>query len=180
MSPDLIAWGAVYKPATTKPGEQYWRLVVADGPMDIGGNHHVYVDVWDEAGLRIVGVPVMFYWRDTEEHDDRRPTEAKTGEPYSVNLPMYAGGHSYGVRVDDGLPSDDIFGFGMADHGPHQSFRAIFQRQIAAGGNTEPHVPPVPSEPPTPPIPPPNDYLRVALIRAREAIDAALTAMGAK
>lgn len=142
MSPDLIAWGAVFKPATVVPGQEYWKLIIADGPMDIGGNHHLYVDVWGKDGLRQVGVPVLFYWRDG---DERHPTEAKTGEPYSVNLPLFAGGNSYGVRVDDGSPSDDLFGVGLGSFVPHHSFRAIFQRAIAEGGTTPPPPPPTDS-----------------------------------
>lgn len=136
LSPDLIAWGAVYKPAQPSPGQAYWRVIMADGPMDIGGNHNLFVDVWDESGIRVVGVPVLFYWNDG---DQRKVTEPKKGEGYAVDLPLFAGGNAYGVRVDDGSPSDDIFGFGMGSFVPHHSFRVVFQRTVAdATTPTEP------------------------------------------
>ncbi len=144
MSPELVAWGATYTPAEVEAGQSFWKLIIADGPMNIGGNHHLYVDVWDEQGNRIVGVPVLFYWNDGE---DEHKTEVKHGEPYSVNLPLSAGGNAYGVMVNDGLPSDKLYGVGLGSFVPHHSFRAIFQRQKATGSPVV--VPPI-SEPPTP------------------------------
>ena len=158
MSQDLIAWGAVYKPAIVEPGQEFWKLIIAQGPMPIGGNHHLYVDVWDKAGNRRVGVPVLFYWNDG---DDRRFTEAKPGEPYSVNLPMFAGGNAYGVHVDDGSPSDDLFGVGLGSFVPHHSFRAIFQRAVATG----------PTEPPVIVPPPPTTGQPLTKAEIFEAIE---------
>ncbi len=128
LSPDTIAWGVVYKPAVVAPGQLYWQCVVADGPMDIGGNISIFVDLWDEQGLRVVGVPVLFYW---DDGDERKLTELKPGEGFAVDLPMFAGGHSYGVRVDDGTPSDDLFGFGLGKWVPHHAFRVTFRRMVA-------------------------------------------------
>lgn len=165
FDPALKEFGAVYRPATVAPGQPYWKLIVADGPMDIGGNISLFVDVWDEKGHRVVGVPVLFYWRDTKQREDRKLTEPKPGDPFAVDLPMYAAGNAYGVRVDDGLPSDDIFGFGLGSFVPHHSFRAIFQRTTGSGepGPIEPGPQP---EPPTQPT------------SAREAIDEALRWLG--
>lgn len=136
MSPDLIAWGATYTPATVTPGQEYWKLVSADGPMDIGGNINVFVDVWDKDGNRMVGVPVVFfrYYKDGKLFNDRKLTEPKTGEPYAVDWPIYSGGNAYGVHVDEnitGIPSDNIFGFGMGSFVPHHSFRAVFQLSVS-------------------------------------------------
>lgn len=147
LSPDLIAWGATYEPAAVKPGQPYWQLVEAAGPMEIGGNHHLYVDVWDEHGNRIVDVPVLFYWFDTERHTDRKETEPKPGDTFAVDLPMYAGGNAYGATVDDGLPSDAIFGMGLGKFVKHHGFRLIFQRKIADGVT----MPEPPAEPPVKP-----------------------------
>lgn len=145
FDPALWAWGATYTPAALKPGQPWWMIEQADGPMDIGGNHHIYVDVWDEQGNRIVGVPVIFY---SNSEEWPAATEAKRGEPYAVNMPMSAGGHAYGVRVGDGKPSDAIFGFGMPNYKPHHSFRVIFRLQ--------PGVIAPPPPPPPPPTRPPG------------------------
>lgn len=145
LSAALIAWGAVFRPAQVAPGQKYWRLVQADGPMDIGGNHHLYVDAWDENGNRLVDVPVRFYSLDEEwiKH-----TEAKPGEPYSINLPLYAGGNAYGVQMH-GAPSDDLFGVGLGHMVAHHAFRAIFQWSTAQAETTPPPdvVPPGPQPP---------------------------------
>lgn len=147
FDPALKAWGATYEPAAVKPGQPYWQLVEAAGPMDIGGNHHLYVDVWDEQGNRIVGVKVMFY---SMQEEWTMLTEAKKGEPYAVNLPLYAGGNAYGVWINDGgIESDTLFGVGLGDHVAHHSFRAIFRRTVA-GGVT------MPEPPAEPPVKPPS------------------------
>src|SRR5690242_12972441 len=127
MSPELIAWGATFKPANVAPGQPYWAIVSADGPVDIGGNHHWYVDTLGADGERIVGVPVEFFW-DSDQQHKLVPSEAKPGEPYALNLPLYAGGNAYGVRVVDGLPSDEIYGTGLGDHVKHHSFTTIYKR----------------------------------------------------
>lgn len=151
FDPNLKTWGATYTPATVTPGQEYWKLVQADGPQDIGGNHHVFVDVWDENGVRKVGVPVAFFhFKDGEPRTDRKKTEPKTGEPYAVDWPMYAGGNAYGVYVDDGEHvSETIFGFGLGSFVRHHSFRLIFRLTVAAQEPMPPPVvvPPDPSQP---------------------------------
>lgn len=145
LSPEIIEWGATLTTAKPEEGETYWRLHMAQGPMDIGGNHHIYVDVWDENGNRLVGVPVMFYSVDERWE---KPTEAKSGEQHAVDFPMYAGGHAYGVYID-GIKSDALWGLGMPDHKPHHSFRVTFQRTKRAFPVTAP--PPLPPPPTTGP-----------------------------
>jgi hypothetical protein len=128
LSPESIEWGCQLDQLVLPPGRPYWRINEVSGPMDIGGNHHIYVDVWDENGNRIVGVPVAFYsLHETWTYD----TEPKRGEPYAVNLPMYAGGKAYGVRIAGGLPSESVSGLGLGSFTKHHSFRVIFQRAIS-------------------------------------------------
>lgn len=145
MSADLIAWGAIYTPAVAKPGEAYWRIVEASGPQNIGGNHHWYIDTLDLSGRREVGVPVEFFW-DSDQQHVLILSEAKPGEEQALNLPLYAGGNAYGVRIVDGLPSDEISGIGLGDHVPHHSFRTVYKRTIATA-NEPPMQPPVQPEP---------------------------------
>lgn len=144
FDPALRDFGATYTPAIVQPGDEYWRVIQAVGPVDIGSNHHLYVDVLDYAALRIMGVNVEFYWNDGH---DIRPTEAKPGEPAALSFPLYAGGNAYGVRVADGKPSDEIFGMGLGNFVPHHSFRVVFQLARAQAG-----TPWVPAPPPVTPL----------------------------
>lgn len=163
LSPDLVAWGASFIPAETQPGQPYWKLIEAHGPYEWGGRVSIFVDVWDEHSNRIVGVPVRMWWADD---DDTKPTEPKTGDPFAVDFVMNAGGNAYGVHVADGLPSDQIFGMGLArEPKPHHVFRLIFQRTVAAGrpSGTTPGEP-RPDEP---------SSAREALDRAAHYIDLA-------
>jgi hypothetical protein len=165
----LQAHGATYKPATVTPGQAYWKLIIAEGPRDMGGKHSVFVDVLDSGGRRLVGIPVLFYWSDD---DDRKPTESKPGEPYAVDLPIFAANNAYGARVDDGLPSDDLFGMGLVPFEPHVSYRLVFQRTVASGVE-------VPGEPPTPPVPPsPTLSALQAIEQAQRFLDIAKSQLG--
>lgn len=161
LSPALKAWGATFAPARAAAGQSYWKLVQADGPMDIGGQHHLFVDTWNEHGNRLVGVPVVFF-----SHDEEwlRHTEAKPGEPYAVDLPLFAGGPAYGVRIKGGALSDILFGVGLGHKTPHHSFRAIFQWSVAEGEAQPPPPPPDPGAP---------TALRDALDEAARWIDVA-------
>lgn len=131
FDPALRDFGATYTPAIVQPGAQYWRVIQAVGPVDIGSNHHLYVDVLDYAALRMVGVPVEFYWNDGH---DVRLTEPKPGEPAALSFPLYAGGNAYGVRVAEARPSDSIYGMGLGSFVPHHSFRVVFQLARAQDG----------------------------------------------
>lgn len=126
--------------AQIAPGETYWKLVKADGPEEWGGRHSVFVDVWDEQGNRIVGMPVTFWWNNGS---DTKPTELKEGEPFAVDFPMYAAGEAYGVRVGNGF-TDQVFGMGLIANQKHVVYKLIFQRAVAEG---MPVVEPPPSVP---------------------------------
>lgn len=162
MTQRLQEWGAVWTPVNAPPGSPYWKIVSADGPVDIGQNHHVYLEVLGVDGQRAVGVPVEFYWNDGH---DIRPTEEKRGEQFAMSFPLYAGGNAYGIRVADGLPSESIYGFGMGSFVPHHSFRVLFRRTFAAAAS-EPVVMP---DGPTPPPAPPN-VLRLTEEALRDAV----------
>lgn len=162
FDPGLREFGATYTPARVAPGQAYWRLVEARGPFEWGGRHHIYVDVLGEAGQRLTGIVLRYFWADM--HTLER-TEAKPGEPAASNLPMYAKNNSYGVRVDDGLPSDELFGMGLVPFGDHVCFRLVFKRTVAQA-ETEPE--------PQPPTPPTGDVtLREAIEQAQRWLDVA-------
>ena len=165
FDPKLKEWGATYRSAQPSPGQPFWKITLAQGPMNIGDNHHIFVDVWDEQGNRLVGVPVIFFSPDEEWPAQ---TSAKPGESYAVDFPMYAGGNAYGVRIDDGSPSAVLFGMGLGSFDKHQSFRVVFQRQSGVIA---------PSDPPTVPPTVPNltiDKLRLLLQGIRDQADLGL------
>lgn len=145
FDPALQAFGASYVPASPIPGQGWWKLVKAEGPVEWGGRVSIYVDVWDEQGHRIAGVPVRQWWNNGEA---TKATEPKTGEPFGVDFVMNAGGNAYGIAVADGSPSDRIWGLGLPSFQPHHVFKLIFQRQ--------PGVIAPPPPPPPPPTRPPG------------------------
>ncbi len=115
-------------------GQPYWRLIDAQwqNEQEAGGKHHIYVEVLDENGQRIVGQPVTVFWPDG---GDTGVTEDKAPPDYAYNYPMYKAGNSYNVKIE-GLPSDVVQGLGLGEPGEHRFytihtvFKLIFQRTI--------------------------------------------------
>lgn len=132
--------------ADVAPGKPYWKAILAEGPEEWQGKHSIFVDVWDERGNRIPGVPVTLWWNGGQE---TKNTEKKTGEPFAMDFPMYAAGEAYGVRVGDGLPSDQVYGMGLIAWHSHVVYKVIFQRTVAEGTVTPP-APTPPSKPSQP------------------------------
>jgi CRP-like cAMP-binding protein len=129
--PRLDKLGVVVEDAPVQPGQQYWRVAEvrwAD-EQEAGGKHHIYVEVLDENGNRVVGQPVTVFWSDgnfTAGIEDKAPPD------YGYNYQMYAAGNAYNVRVE-GLPSDILRGAGMGDverpkYGIHTAFYIVYQR----------------------------------------------------
>jgi hypothetical protein len=123
--------GVTVEEAAVQPGQQYWRLVEARwaDEQEAGGKHHIYVEVLDENGNRLVGQPVTVYWGDGNY---TAGTEDKAPPDYGYNYMMYAAGNAYNVKVE-GLPSDVLHGAGMGDierprYGIHTAFYLVFQR----------------------------------------------------
>jgi hypothetical protein len=133
-----VAWdgrldqlGVNVAPAQVEPGQPYWRLIEARwaDEQQSGGKHHIYVEVLDENGARIVGHPVTVWWGDgsyTSGVEDKAPPD------YGFNYQMYAAGYAYSVKVE-GLPSEILQGAGMGDierreWGIHTSFYLIYQK----------------------------------------------------
>lgn len=131
LDPRLDALGVTVSDASVGSGQQYWRLIevrFAD-EQESGGKHHIYVDVVDENGVRLVGQPVTVTWGDGS---DTQALEDKPAPDYGYNYQMYAAGYAYNVKVE-GLPSDELHGAGMGDvenrfKGIHTSYYLIFQR----------------------------------------------------
>ncbi len=129
----LGALGVQIEDAQVAPGEPYWRLIevrFAD-EQESAGKHHIYVDVIDENGARVVGQPVTVYWGDGYHSAG---IEDKPAPDFGFNYQMYASGFAYNVKVE-GLPSDLLKGAGMGDveqrfMGIHTSYYLLFQRAI--------------------------------------------------
>lgn len=123
--------GVKVQPANVPPGQPYWRLVEARwaDEQQSEGRHHIYVNVLDESGKRIIGQPIKVSWG---EGSITGATEDKPATEYSYNFQMYAAGNAYNVSVE-GLPSDTVIGMGLGDIERrawkiHTSFYLTFQR----------------------------------------------------
>ena len=99
--------------------------------QEAGGKHHIYVDVLDENGRRIVGQNVTVFWSDGSA---TLPLEDKPFPDFGFNYQMYASGYAYSVKVE-GLPSDILRGAGMGDlanrfKGIHTAYYLTYQKAI--------------------------------------------------
>ena len=131
--PAHSAVGLHVEDAQVAPGQQYWRLIEArwEDEQQAGGKHHIYVDVLDENGNRIVGQPVTVFWGDGNY---TAPLEDKPAPDLGFNYQMYASGYAYNVKIE-GLPSDIVRGAGMGDlanrfKGIHVAYYFIYQKAI--------------------------------------------------
>jgi hypothetical protein len=148
--------GTVVNAADVAPGQSYWRLVSGlwYDEQEAGGRHHTWVDLIDQEGNRMTGVPVRFYWNVGEVV---RNTEAKPGEPYAADFDMYAVAPAYGAGPHDGRPVEGVWGMGLGSielpfHTIHTSYKFVWQLTVYEG-TAEPTATPTPDpteETPTP------------------------------
>ncbi|MFN8495139.1 MAG: cyclic nucleotide-binding domain-containing protein [Caldilineaceae bacterium] len=131
--PRLDQLGVKLEEASVAPGQPYWQLVDAHwaDQQQAGGTHHIYVEVLDENGKRIVGQPVTVWWGDGNTSG---ATEDKAPPDYAWNFQMYAAGYAYNVKVE-GLPSDILHGAGMGsiekrNYGIHVSYYLTYKRAV--------------------------------------------------
>jgi CRP-like cAMP-binding protein len=114
-------------------GQPYWRIVDVKwgNEEESQGKHHIYAEVLDENGGRLVGQPVVIFWHEGQEVV---MTEDKPMPEYACNFPMYKTLGSYNLRVD-GLPSESLIGLGLGTAELpawtiHTTFQVKFQRTI--------------------------------------------------
>ena len=129
--PRLDELGVLLEPADVDPGQSHWRLVEAlwADEDEAGGKHHIYIEVIDAEGERIVGQAVVVEWSTgsvTLYIEDKPPPE------YGANFPMYDTLGSYDVLVGDGEPTDRMAGLGLGtpeqpDFTIHTCFYLTFQ-----------------------------------------------------
>lgn len=129
--PRLDALNVRVDEAHVEPGQPYFRLVEAiwQDEQEAGGRHHIFVEVLDENGNRMVDHPVTVFWGDDSFTGN---TEDKNPPDYAFNYMMYAAGNAYNVKIE-GLPSDVLVGAGMGDienplWGIHTSYLLTYQR----------------------------------------------------
>ena len=131
----LDALNVQFIPATVEPGQAYWRLVESEfwDEKENQGKHHIYVNVLDENGARIIGQNVIVKWPD--EHLVI-VTEAKPAPEYSANFPLDVNHYppwgtlgAFTVWVD-GLPSDQVAGMGLPPKNKLVVYLLTFQRTV--------------------------------------------------
>jgi len=120
--------------ASVAPGQPFWRLIEAkwEDEQEAGGRHHIFIEVLDEGGNRVVGAPLTIFWSGGSESGQ---TEDKNPPDYAYNYPMYMAGNSYGAKVE-GMPSDVMQGMGLGTpdlpfHTVHTNVKLIYQRTVA-------------------------------------------------
>lgn len=131
--PSLDQLGVTLEPAFVPPGQPYWRLIEAiwENEKIAGGRHHIYIEVLDEQGNRIVGQSVTVSW---DGGNYSASIEDKPSPEYGYNFPMQAAGYAYNAKVE-GLPSDAVKGMGLGGiedrfWSVHVVYKLTFQRTI--------------------------------------------------
>jgi hypothetical protein len=129
-----------------------WTVTMGrwEDEKEAGGRHHIFVETVDEAGKRVVGLPLLVSWPGGSA---RIVTEAKPGEAWAGNFNMTAG--EFSIRVDDGNPSEMVTGIQMGQMMPggwnanmHTATYLRFERRKVHVASQTPVVPPV--SPPAP------------------------------
>lgn len=133
LDPRLGSLGVRVEDANVPPGQPYWRIIEVRylNEEESAGKHHLYADVLDEGGNRIVGHPVKVVWAEGEHTG---PVEDKPFPELGFNYQMYAAGYAYNIQAE-GLPSDKLIGAGLGSidqrfYGIHTSYEIVFQRAI--------------------------------------------------
>ncbi len=139
--------------AGKEPDQPIFRLVAAKylNEWEAGGLHHVFVEVLDEQGQRILGQPVTLAWPDGKS---KMVTEDKPAPEFAANSPLYGSMEdgTYKVYVD-GAPSDTVSGLGLPGK-HHVSYQLTFQRNVETSGAPATPVPTVqPTSTPAAPTP---------------------------
>ena len=122
--------------ATLSAGNLYWRLVKAEfwDEKERQGKRHIFVDVLDENGARIIGQAILVEWP-----GDRLviATQDKPAPEYTANFPLDENHYppwgtlgAFDVSIQ-GLPSDKVAGMGLPPKNKLVVFLLTFQKTIA-------------------------------------------------
>jgi hypothetical protein len=117
-------------PAKVQPGQTYWKVTQAQfqDPQEGGGRHHIFIEVLDEDGRRLLGQKVIISWPDGST---TVTTEDKPAPEYAANFPMYGDVGSYSARMPG--VSDAVTGMGLPGGRRHVVYLLTFQRTTAPG-----------------------------------------------
>ena len=140
---DAKVYGVAIEPVDATPGTEFWRVVRVHHltPEENKGNHHIYLDVLDEAGARIQGAQLRVTW----DGGEQVVTIDKPANEPGANFPMW----KYQICSVEaiGLPSDRVTNLhtGHPDEAPgntlfHHSFAVTFQRAREEEGVEKPLV----------------------------------------
>jgi hypothetical protein len=125
------------KEAQVAQGGQYWRIVDVkwQDEQQSGGQHHIFVDMMDEQGNRLVGskARVSFGGNNVEVL-----VEDKPAPEFGGNFAMFNAGCTHSLE-GIGLPSDrlDCLGLGSIEQRNftiHVNYLVTFQRATKGGG----------------------------------------------
>ncbi len=127
--------------ASVGAGQACWRLVEArwEDEAQAQGRHHIYIELKDESGNRVMGEKAEISWADGSTV--LAPENKPAGE-YPINFPMYALLGSYAAKAL-GLPSDRVTGMGLGSIEQkgfkiHTCFCLTFQRSKGESGEGNP------------------------------------------
>ena len=130
MGPASCGAGAGFVLVDPTPEQGYWRLVSAHwlDPVESQGRHHIFVEILDKEGNRQTGVPIAITWNDGAF---TIVSEAKPGEPWAANFPMFALAPAYAAQPQ-GAPADMVTGMGLGsledpNRGHHTSYGLTWQ-----------------------------------------------------
>lgn len=166
MSNNANGYGVTVLPAAPNAAGYVWRAAdvqhVAAGRN--GGNHHIYLDVYDEQGGEVRGnanVRVVWGW-EGQRPDEPAPAKAldKPRGEHMTNIPMDAGQVIRCAVQGYDYPSDIVAGLhtNHPDEGDdvrrgHHSFVVTFRLMREAVQPPPVVQPPTPVQPPQPPAP---------------------------
>jgi hypothetical protein len=104
--------GVYIVPAQSSPQQTIWHLIEAkwENEQESGENHHIYVEILDASGQRVVGQPVTIFW---QGGSITGVTQDIPGAEYSFSYPMYKAGNSYNIKRESLWPSDALIGAGL-------------------------------------------------------------------
>lgn len=155
----LIARGVFFNFVKPTPGQQYWRITKAqwleDAANQVGPDHHILGQLMKEH-VETAGVPLLVNWPSGSTHITSKSDDPNAS--YNYDYGMSASLNEFGIKVDDGIPSDHAGGIGMGYGGnpaEHSSTWITFELVTAT------------SEPITPPIlPPPHGEIETGMVTA--------------
>ncbi len=133
---------------TQKNGDYHVTHVDWRNEAEANNLHHIFIDVIDQNGKRMVGEKVTLAWPDGS---NVATVEAKPGEPFGANFPMHATLGAYSVFAGtDPSRSDEVNGMGLGtpEHPTvttHTAFEIVFVKGRVM--HPEPEPEPEPLEP---------------------------------